>query len=94
MFTLKYRFYVPADQQPVDGPAHYDQCESCHGPYECVSQERQKGYIVVHGIDSSGQPMTFGPHKSEPRATGDLGEPRPIVWVMNATGATIARYDL
>jgi hypothetical protein len=99
MFTIKYRFFVLADQQPQEGPKHYDQCESCHGPFEVVSQERRRGFIVVHGIDPAGQPMTFGPHQIdslEAAAAGDLESqaPRPTVWVMNEAGATVAKYDL
>jgi hypothetical protein len=99
MFTIKYRFYNLAPQQPSEGPRYYDQCESCHGPFEVVSQERKDGYIVVHGIDPAGAPMTFGPHRIadlEAAVAGDTTSqaPRPIVWVMNEHGATIAKYDL
>jgi hypothetical protein len=95
MFTIKYRFYVLAEAQSSDGP-FYDECESCHGPFEVVSQEREDGYIVVHGIDPAGQPMTFGPHKAD-GGVSDVPRsmpPRPVVWVMNEHGATIAKYDL
>lgn len=92
MFTIKYHFYVLAAAQSSDGP-FYDECESCHGPFEVVSQEREDGYIVVHGIDCSGLPMTFGPVKSQDQVAGKP-EPRPVVWVMNEHGATIAKYDL
>jgi hypothetical protein len=94
MFTIKYRFYTLAAAQSVDGP-FYDQCESCHGPFEVVSQERdQNGSIVVHGIDPNGQPMTFGPARAEESAVLHNPSPRPVIWVMNDHGATIARYDL
>jgi hypothetical protein len=91
MFTIKYRFYNLAAQQPTEGPQFYDQCESCHGPFEVVSQERSDGYIVVHGIDPAGQPMTFGPYNPPDQVAS---APRPIVWVMNEAGATVAKYDL
>jgi hypothetical protein len=94
MFTIKYRFYALSPLQSPEGP-FYDQCESCHGPFETVSQERDaNNCIVVHGIDPAGQPMTFGAVARDEQRVAGQPPPRPVVWVMNDAGATIAKYDL
>lgn len=95
MFTIKYRFYTLA--QPVAGETanFYDECESCHGPFEVISQGRENGYITVSGIPTPGNlPMTFGPFVPPLDAPDPSRHPRPTIWVMNEGGATIARYDL
>jgi hypothetical protein len=100
MFTIKYRYYTPAKTQPVDGPKFYDECESCHGPFEVVNQARDdNGYIEVHGIRGRSDgylPMTFGPFHDPNGEDVKPGQqhPRPTLWVMNEAGATVAKYDL
>lgn len=97
MFTIKYRYYVAAKEQPADGPAFFDECESIHGPFEVISQYRENGYIVVTGqVGPDSLPMTFGPEKGTdpPTAGSPPRSPRPTLWVMNEQGATIAKYDL
>lgn len=95
MFTIKFRTYSPARTQPADcssGPS-YDENEQIHGPFELVSKEQDEdGYTVVHCHRGTDPAITFSDdHKDE--AAGSK-RPRPIVWVMNEQGATIAKYDL
>lgn len=98
MFTIKFRTYSPARTQPArtqpsEGPAFYDENEQIHGPFELVSKEQDEdGYTVVHCHRGTDPAVTFSDdHKDE--AAGSK-RPRPIVWVMNEQGATIAKYDL
>jgi len=95
MFTIKYRAYRRAPQQPTDGSTNYCVHEQLHGPFAFVSQEIDdcSGAMVVHAhgdVAGSDDPrVMFGPI-----ITDNDGTPRPVVWVMNETGATVARYDL
>lgn len=94
-YTVKYRCYNPCATQPQEGPTHYDQNEQIHGPFTFVSQEMQDGLMVVHahrGEEAIG--MMFGPHRIGDLAAGQEPPPRPSVWVMNESGATVAKYDL
>lgn len=97
MFTIKYRTYNPAP--PVDGMINsgWLQHEQIWGPFEFVTQEAaDDGKSIIYGHykaipgETGGLPMTFGP-------IGDdwpQNQPRPMLWVMNEQGATIAKYDL
>jgi hypothetical protein len=94
MFYTKYRSYSLSDNQPpVDCIApkrFYDECEMIEGPFVQISKEMSQGYVVVHAHRSFDAPgMTFGPVIAE-----EAGKPRPILWVMNEAGATVAKYDL
>lgn len=89
MFTIKYRLFQPAAEQPQEGPTHYDQCEQIHGPFSLVSQEMDDGYTVIYAHRGDDPGMTFGPCKEY-----ESGKPRPILWVMNESGATVATYHL
>jgi len=82
MFTIKYRFYNLAVQQPTEGPQFLRPVRKLSRSVEVVSQERDDGYIVVHGVDPDGQPMTFGPHNPPDQVAGKSA-PRPVIWVMN-----------
>lgn len=92
MFTIKYRSHVPADTQQAGVPIAYDTVEQLSGPYHLISQEVEKGSIVVYAHDIHGNSQcTFGPHVWSETLSGP---PRPTLWVMNENGATVARYDL
>lgn len=97
MFTVKYRTYSLSPKQPAEGPRFYDECELIHGPFELVSKEvDEDGEIVVHAHRAGGAPgMTFK-HCDirEDQVAGQLPRPRSTLWVMNESGATVAKYDL
>lgn len=103
MFTIKYRYFMPATE-PGEGvtqarviPGSWIEHEQVWGPFEFVTKEADvHGNPMIYGHyqpapgTSGGLPMTFGPIQG----AGD-GEPsRPTAWVMNEQGATIAKYDL
>lgn len=91
MLTIKYRTFRRAHLQPADGPVNYASHEQIHGPFDLVSQEiDDDNRVVVFAHRGEGNVM-FGPivPQDEPNST-----PRPIIWVMNESGATVARYDL
>jgi hypothetical protein len=92
MFTIKYRTYCLSHAQPQDGPACYDEHEMIEGPFELISKEAdENGDVVVYAHKDAGTPgITFGPHLVDKEARA----PRPTLWVMNAQGATVAKYDL
>lgn len=93
MFTVKYQSFQPCAMQQEGAPTFYDKLEQVHGPFEFVSQEMIEGMIVVYAHREGGAPgMTFGPFQP-PETIGEK-PPRPTVWVMNASGATVAKYDL
>jgi hypothetical protein len=90
MFTIKYRYFILANEQPEGGPPNYDENEMLYGPFSLVEQGRDKGFIIVTGYDDSEEGNeTFGPFN-----TDVSGHPRPTLWVMNESGATVAKYDL
>lgn len=92
MFTIKYRTYDRSRTQPVDGPTFYDENEQIHGPFDFVSREvDENNMTVVHAHRGAEPGMTFGPLKL-PEVAGEK-LPRPMLWVMNASGATVAKYD-
>ncbi len=90
MFTIKYRYYELCAPAPDTPAPQYSQCERLDGPYESVSTRYENGELTVYCSRNELSPgMTYGP----------IGEtandfPRPTLWVMNAQGATIAKYDL
>lgn len=95
MFTIKYRCYDRAPAQPAEGPTNYNENEQLHGPFDVISKEQDEdGYTLVHGhYPGELSPcMTFGPFKP-PETAGEY-HPRPTLWVMNESGATVARYDI
>jgi hypothetical protein len=96
MFTIKYRSFVPAATQNAEpgSPTLYDCVEQISGGYDFVSQEIEDGYMVVHAHRGGDPGMTFGPCKGVDRKAGEAPPPRPTVYVMNDTGATVAKYDL
>lgn len=94
MFTVKYRRFQPCSQQPIDGPTFYDKVESIAGPFEHISQEYVDGLAVVYAHREGGAPgMTYGPVQADQGPPG-TNAPRPTLWVMNDSGATVATYDL
>lgn len=95
-FTVKYRSfeaavpsrYDPLAQRPIP-------VEQLHGPYAMVCQGHEGGDVAVYCHDEHGDcRITFGPWLPPERT--ELGDPipRPTVYVMNAAGATVAKYDL
>lgn len=93
MFTIKYRQFQIASEQPCEGPTNYDAVESLHGPYADVFQNFDDGGMVVYAHDEHGDcKMTFGPCCGSD-VVADM-PPRPTLWVMNPTGATVATYRL
>ncbi len=98
MFTLKYRMHeVTNEQLPADceAPKYASlPIEQIHGPFDEVSQSWQDRRMVVHANRHDGEPgMTFGPIitvADEPA----FYVPRPTLWVMNESGATVATYHL
>ena len=81
-----------ASLQSSSVPVSYDQVESIDGPFCSVSQEYDRGYMVVYAHRSPSElGMTYGPIM-EPDGTNQ--PPRPTLWVMNEQGATVAKYDL
>jgi hypothetical protein len=94
MFTTKYRSYnLSSNQPPPDcvAPKHfYDEHEMIEGPFVQVSKEMVDGYVVVYAHRDFNSPgMTFGPVQNYA-----ADQPRPTLWVMNESGATVAKYDL
>jgi hypothetical protein len=94
MFTVKYRSFQRSQNQPpadcVAPSALYDEHELIDGPFAMISKELDDGWTVVHAHRDHNSPgVTFGPVKH-----GEAGMPRPTVWVMNESGATVAKYDL
>lgn len=95
MFTVKYRAWERADAQPpadaTNGPV-YSILERLDGPFSEIATRYEDGYLVVSCRRDGGEPgMCYGPviqPEDDPRM------PRPILWVMNEQGATIAKYDL
>jgi hypothetical protein len=50
--------------------------------------------MVVHAHREGGAPgCTWGPVPHEDRAPGTQPAPRPTLYVMNESGATVAKYD-
>jgi hypothetical protein len=96
MFTVKYRTYNLAKQQPVDGPRHYDEVELIYGPFEMVSKEHDEdGYPVVYAHRAGGaEGLTLKHCDHGDQVAGQLPPPRAMCWVMNEQGATIAKYGL
>jgi len=94
MFTIKYRTYRFAPQQPTLGEPCYCTHEQILGPFEFVSQEvdDKTSQFVVHAYAPGGSSTTLGPVQRPDE--GQQNPPPPIIWVMNETGATVARYDL
>ena len=93
MFTIKYRSYSLSPKQSSDVPTCYDEHELIDGPFAMISKEYQDGYQVVHAHRDHNAPgMTFGPCIYDEVA--GVHHPRPTLWVMNESGATVAKYDL
>lgn len=92
MFTVKYQTYQMAAAQQTGSPIHYDRCEQIHGPFGLVSQEMKDGYTVVYAHRGDEPGMTFGPILDPDVAGHEM--PRPTLWVMNESGATVATYRL
>jgi hypothetical protein len=92
MFTIKYRSYTLSAKQSSDGP-FYDEHELIDGPFAMISKEMDDGYPVVYAHRDHNAPGTaFGPVQI-PETAGQR-QPRPTLWVMNESGATVAKYDL
>lgn len=94
-FTIKYRSWGLAVAQDPEHYPVYSQTELISGPWDLVSQEVEGGCVVVHAhahAEKADSRMTYGPWLP-PEGDGPAS-PRPIVWVMNESGATVARYDL
>ena len=93
MFTIKYRYYQLSDQQPPEdclAPTKFwQEHEQLHGPYIGINKIMVNGYQMVECFDYTNPPNTFGPYDHL-----EEGQPRPVIWVMNEQGATIAKYDL
>lgn len=90
MFTVKYRSYSMAPAQCTEGPTNYDENEQLHGPFTLISREQDlNGYAVIYAHNGDDPGMVFGPIQAD-----EAGKPRPILWVMNDAGATVAKYDL
>lgn len=97
MFTIKYCAFNPSATQCVDqdSPVFYDRVEQLSGPYDHISQEYVDGYMVVYAHrDGGGLGMTYGPIKAPDVEPGKQPAPRPTLYVMNESGATVAKYDL
>ena len=98
MFTIKYRSYSPSDVQQGGGFPCYDQNEQLHGPFDLISQEMVQGRLVVYAHRGAEPGMSFGPWVGAeipaPSDTPQSAAPRPTLWVMNESGATVAKYDL
>jgi hypothetical protein len=92
MFTIKYRTYSPARTQPSEGPTFYDENEQIHGPFDLVSKEQDEdGYTVVHCHRGGDPAIMFSDRRDE---SAGSKRPRTTLWVMNESGATVAKYDL
>lgn len=74
----------------------FSECDRIDGPYGSVSSRYEGGYLTIFATRGDFNPgMTYGPVLSpEPRAGDPPSAPRPTLWVMNESGATIAKYDL
>lgn len=81
---------LPVPEFPRGKSRGFAQNEMIDGPYESVSTRYEGHDLTVYCRRNELHPgMTYGP----------IGEtennfPRPTLWVMNAQGATIAKYDL
>jgi hypothetical protein len=98
MFTTKYISFQLSPLQSSDetDPRFYDRCETIDGPWSYISQsydDETRG-MVVHAHREGGAPgCTWGPVPHEDRAPGTQPAPRPTLYVMNESGATVAKYD-
>lgn len=90
MFTIKYRSYQPASKQPCDGYVDYTSREEVTGPYSHVTQDVDENDQLIINAANGDIRIMFGPWLPP---EGDR-TPRPTVWVMNESGATVAKYDL
>jgi hypothetical protein len=95
MFTIKYRSYTLNTKRSNcgEGPI-YDEHELIDGPFTMISKEfNEEGYPVVYAHREHNAPgMTYGAF-NVPDVAGQPN-PRPMLWVMNDHGATVAKYDL
>jgi len=82
MFTVKYRFFEQ------DKSNRFKPAERLDGPFNSVSQTLEDGLCVVRAEHKDDTSMTYGPFFAEEHW------PRPVVYVMNERGSTIAKYDL
>jgi hypothetical protein len=97
MFTIKYRTWNPAPEDSETAiPGSWVKTEQLWGPFEFVSSETRANGLEVYGYykgyhdgDQRGLPMTFGPFCDAPKE-----QPHPVLWVMNESGATVAKYEL
>lgn len=95
MFTIKYRSHRLADAQDSETYPRFVAHEQISGPYAFVSQEIENGRAVVYCHDEHGDSrLMLGPWVPAGPADGIPEGPRPTVYVMNASGATVAKYDL
>lgn len=98
MFTVKYRTYslAPTQNSDLSAPRCYSETELIYGPFELISKEQDEdGYTVIHAHRAGGDPgLTLKHCEHADQAAGQPPAPRSTAWVMNANGATVAKYDL
>lgn len=92
-FTLKYRYWALSPAQESDNFPNYMELEALSGPWDYVFKDMELGLPLIRAHNEGGSgSATYGPFLRE--ELDRPGSPHPVVWVMNESGATVAKYEL